>query len=211
MAFVDWRMQGPEIANCNCDWGCPCQFNALPTRGHCRAMTAMRIDKGHFGDLDLSGLAWCGMFAWPKAIHEGGGEAFMVISDHASEAQRSAILTILSGQETEPGATIFNVFAAVIDTHHPPMFAPIHFDLDLERRVGSVKVEGVIDTTVEPIRNPVTGAEHRARVSLPTGFEYRSAEYASGATLAKGPVGLEWPTGRHAHLAMLDLSTRGAA
>jgi len=52
MAFVEWRMRGPEIANCNCDWGCPCQFNAFPTRGDCRAMTAMRIDEGYFGDLD---------------------------------------------------------------------------------------------------------------------------------------------------------------
>ncbi len=210
MAFVDWRMQGPEIANCNCDWGCPCQFNALPTRGNCRAMTAMRIDRGHFGDVDLSGLAWCGMFAWPKAIHLGGGEAFVVISPQASEAQRNAILTILSGQETEPGATIFNVFATVIDTFHDPMFAPIEFELDLDRRIGRVRIEGVIDTAVEPIRNPVTGAEHRARVVLPSGFEYREAEYASGATDAVGAVKLQW-AGRHAHVAMLDLSTRGAA
>jgi len=57
MAYVDWSISGPEIANCNCDFSCPCQFNALPTHGDCRAMTAMRIDKGHFGDLDLSGVS----------------------------------------------------------------------------------------------------------------------------------------------------------
>ena len=69
----------PAIANCNCDFSCPCQFNSLPTHGDCRAMTALRIDKGHFGDVDLSGVTWCGMFAWPKAIHEGNGEAFAVM------------------------------------------------------------------------------------------------------------------------------------
>lgn len=208
MAYVEWRMRGPEIANCNCDWGCPCQFNALPTRGHCRAMTAQRIDEGYFGDTDLSGLAWCGMFAWPGPIHHGGGEAFVVVDERADEAQRKAILTILSGQETEPGATIFNVFATVIDTHHPPAFLPIEFDLDIDRRSGRVFVEGIIDTRVSPITNPVTGAEHRARVTLPHGFEYREAEYASGNTGAKGPVELDWQS-RHAHVAMLDLSTRG--
>ena len=166
--------------------------------------------RGHFGDIDLSGLAWCGMFAWPKAIHLGGGEACMVISPEASEAQRSAILTVLSGQETEPGATIFNVFASVIDTVHPPVFAPIDFELDYERRTGHVRVKDIIDTAVEPIRNPVTGAEHRVQVSLPRGFEYRVAEYASGATQAKGPVKLGWKSG-HAHVARLDLSTHGAA
>jgi len=210
MGFVEWRMRGPEIANCNCDWGCPCQFNALPTRGNCRAMTAMRIDEGYFGDLDLSGLLWAGMFAWPGPIHEGGGEAFVVVDASANEAQRNALLTILSGGETDPGATIFNVFATVIETLHEPAFLPIEFSLDMDRRVGAVRIDGIIDTRTGPIRNPVTGQEHRARVVLPHGFEYREAEYASGDSQASGPVSLEW-TGRHAHVAMLDLSTHGAA
>jgi hypothetical protein len=150
------------------------------------------------------------MFAWPKAIHEGSGEAFVVISPEATPAQRGALLTILTGQETEPGATIFNVFATVIDTFHEPVFAPIDFQLDLDGRTGRVRVEGIIDTAVEPIRNPVTGAEHRVSVLMPGGFEYKKADYASGNTKAGGRVALDWTRG-HAHVAMLDLSTRGAA
>lgn len=210
MTYVDWRMQGPEIANCNCDWGCPCQFNALPTHGHCQAMTAMHIDSGHFGETRLDGLGWVGMFRWPGPIHHGAGEAFVVIDEKADEAQRKALLTILSGGETEPGATIFNVFASVIDKHHEPLFRPISFDLDMDRRTGSVRVEGTIKTDVEPIRNPVTGDEHRVRVSLPRGFEYLEAEFASGATEANGPIPLSWQT-THAHVAMLNLSTWGAS
>jgi hypothetical protein len=173
-------------------------------------MTAMRIDHGYFGDLDLSGLTWAGMFAWPGAIHEGSGEAFVVVDHAASEDQRAALLTILTGGETDPGATIFNVFASVIDTLHPPAFLPIEFTLDLEARAGEVRIPGILETVTEPIRNPVTGAEHRVQVSLPNGFEYLRAEFASGATTANGPVGLHW-SGRHAHVAMLDLSTHGAA
>lgn len=210
MALVEWRMRGPEIANCNCDWGCPCQFNALPTRGNCRAMTAMRIDEGFFGEVDLAGLTWCGMFAWPGAIHEGKGEAFVVIDEHADEAQRGALLTILSGGETDPGATIFNVFASVIDTLHEPAFRPIDFTVDIDKREGKVRIPDIMTTGTGPIRNPVTGDEHRVRVVLPSGFEYLEAEFASGDTVATGPVNLEW-SGRHAHLAMLDLSTHGAA
>ncbi len=210
MAYVDWRIRGPEISNCNCDWGCPCQFNALPTRGDCRAMTAMHIEEGHFGQTSLNGVKWVGMFAWPKAIHEGSGEAFVVVDSAASPEQREAILTILSGGETEPGATIFNVFSTVIDHMHEPAFLPIKFEADIDQRKGRVVVGGVIDTAVEPIRNPVTGDEHRAQVSLPHGFEYKVAEFASGTTNADGPVSLGWAS-RHAHLAMLDLSTHGAA
>jgi hypothetical protein len=210
MPYVDWRIRGPEMTTCNCSWGCPCQFNALPTNGNCRAVAAMRIDEGHFGDVDLSGLKWVGLFAWPEAIHLGHGEAFVVIDERASEAQRNALLTILSGQETEPGATIFNVFATTLEKMHEPAFLPIHFESDMESRTGRIRVEGVVDAEIEPIRNPVTGEPHRAQVSLPGGFEYKKAEYASGAAHAWGPIVHDWSE-RHAHVAMLDMSPAGAA
>jgi len=210
MAYVDWSMRGPEIANCNCDFSCPCQFNALPTYGDCRAMTAMRIDKGHFGDVDLSGVSWCGMFAWPKAIHEGNGEALVVISDRATTEQRNALLTILSGQETEPGATIFSVFAPTFAKMHDPIYAPIEFELDLDKRKGRVSIAGLMNTRIEPIRNPVSGQEHRVRIVLPNGFEFREAEIAAGETGATGAIKLSFKNS-HAHLATLNLSTRGAA
>src|ERR687896_2332056 len=65
MAFVDWSMKGPELATCNCDWGCPCQFNALPTHGNCRAAVAMRIDQGYFADTKLDGVKVVEILAWP--------------------------------------------------------------------------------------------------------------------------------------------------
>lgn len=208
MAYVDWRITGPEIAACNCDWGCPCQFNALPTRGNCCAVVAMRIDAGHFGAIKLDGLKWYGMFAWPGAIHEGGGEVMVVIDSSANAKQREALLTILTGQETDPGATVFNVFAATYAKVHDPVFADVEFSVDLEKRRGRTAVSGVSEATVEPIRNAVTGAEHRARVSLPQGFEYHTAEFASGSVKTSGPIAHDW-TGRHSHLAMLDIGTHG--
>ena len=71
----------------------------------------MKIETGHFGPTKLDGLIWLGLFAWPKAIHEGNGEVLAVVDQRADGAQREAILKILTGQETVPGATIFNVFA----------------------------------------------------------------------------------------------------
>jgi hypothetical protein len=210
MPYVDWRIRGPEITTCNCNWGCPCQFNALPTHGDCRAVAAMRIEEGHFGDVDLSGLKWAAMFAWPEAIHLGHGEAFVVIDESAGPEQREALLTILSGGETEPGATIFNVFATTLDKVHEPAFLPIRFEADPESRTGLIHVPGIVEARIEPIRNPVTGEPHRARVSMPGGFEYKQAEYASGSTTATGPVPLDWRD-RHAHLANIDLSPAGAA
>jgi hypothetical protein len=136
MTDVDWLIKGPEISTCNCDWGCPCQFNSLPTHGHCRAGVAMRIDEGHFGETRLDGLLWSAMFAWPKAIHEGDGEALIILDENADEAQRAALLSILSGESSVPGATMFSVFAATLTTMHEPVVAPIRFEVDHDEWTG---------------------------------------------------------------------------
>lgn len=210
MAHVDWHIKGIEIATCNCDWGCPCQFNAMPTHGDCRAAVAMQIDKGHFGDVRLDGLRWLGMFAWPGAIHEGNGEGQVVIDVNANEAQRSALLKILSGEETEPGATIFSVLSMVVETVHDPLFRTIEFSADMGNRTGHFAVEGLVDAKAAPITNPVTGEPHRARVVLPNGFEYHEAEYASSWVQGREPVPLSWLNG-HSHFAKLDLGPNGPA
>ena len=208
MAFTDWMIQGSEIANCNCAYGCPCQFNALPTNGNCRATMAIQIDKGHYGDVKLDGLRMAAVVAWPGPIHMGGGEVQPIVDERATEEQRAALLAILSGADTEPGATIFQVFSTVIDTVHEPLFKHIDYSADQNARTGKFAVPGSVDVSVESIRNPVTGAEHRARVTLPTGFEYTVAEFASGTAKTEGKIMLDH-VGTHAHLAKLHMTGQG--
>jgi hypothetical protein len=208
MTYVDWQLHGPELTGCNCDFGCPCQFNALPTRGDCRAAVAGEIERGYFGDVQLDGLRWAAMFDWPGAVHEGNGEALLVIDERADDAQRDAMLKILTGQETEPGATVFAVFASTFTKVHAPVFASIDFACDLEARRGSFSVPELVEVETSPIRNPVTGAEHSVKVVLPHGFEYLEAEYASSKVSATGPIELDWDQ-RHAHMAMLHLGPYG--
>ena len=52
----------------------------------------------------------------------------------------------------------------------------IELSSDRDRRVAELKVPGLGEFRVEPIRNPVTGEEHRALIKLPDGFEYKEAE-----------------------------------
>lgn len=200
--MIDWELQATEFVNCNCDYGCPCQFMALPTYENCQAIAAYQINKGHFGDVTLDGLKVVGVFAWPKAIHEGEGRAFLIIDERASEAQREALLSILSGDNTEPGATIWNVFAATFIEVLPPEFKPIDITIDVDGRTGKVTVDGFVEMQGEPIRNPVTGAEHRARIDLPDGFEYSLAEIGSGSSKARGPITVEFDKsyGQFAHI-----------
>jgi len=208
MAYVDWSTKGTILITCNCNWGCPCQFNAPPSHGDCRAAVAGRIHEGHFGDVRLDGLAWVGLLAWPGPIHEGDGEALMIVDERADERQREALLKILSGEETEPGATVFNVFAQTFTKVHDPLFAPIEFEADVAGRTGGFRVPGVVEAKGEPLRNPVTGDLHRARIVLPEGFEYREAEIASSTTRASGPIPLEWANS-HGHFATVHMTPHG--
>ena len=206
--MITWEIQAEELVNCNCAYGCPCQFNALPTYGNCAAIASYKITKGHFGDVKLDGLNVVGAFWWPGPIHEGGGKAFMIIDERADDAQRSALLSILSGEHTEPGKTVWNVFSATFDEVFEPAFKPIEIEVDIEARTGRVNVDGLIEMTGEPIRNPVTGAEHRARIDLTDGFEYTIAEMGSASGTAKGPIPLEFKDS-YGQFALIHLSNTG--
>lgn len=208
MSDTKWTMKAREFINCNCAYGCPCQFNALPTYGFCQAVAGMEIESGHHGDTKLDGLRFVGIFRWPGAIHQGRGEAAVVVDERATEAQRGALLRILSGQDTEPGATIFQVFSTTLEKFHDPIFAAIDFKVDVDGRTARLQVKGVTDGHGEPIKNPVTGAEHRARIDLPRGFEYSVAEIGRGWTKATGPIKFELADS-HGHFAKLHLTQSG--
>jgi hypothetical protein len=191
MPQVNWEIRAREFVNCNCAYGCPCQFNALPTHGDCKAVTAFEIDSGHHGQTKLDGLRVALVFAWPGPIHLGKGEVVPIIDKRATPAQRDALLRIVSGKDTEPGATIFQVFSTTFEKVHDPVFADIELQVDIDARRAHLKVPGYIDTRGEPIVNPVTGKEHRARIDMPNGFEYHLAEMGRGWTKTTGPISLD--------------------
>jgi hypothetical protein len=206
--MIPWEIEATELAACNCAYGCPCQFNALPTYGNCEAVVGFQIHRGFFGDTALDGTRAVAVMVWPGPIHEGAGKAFIIIDDSATEAQREGLLTILSGGETEVGATVWNVFAATLDEVFDPAFKPIDIEVDVDARVGHVRVDGLIDSRGEPIRNPVTGELHRARISLPDGFEYTLAEIGSATFTSRGPIELAY-VDRYAQFAHLHLNNHG--
>ncbi len=206
--MTPWEIEAKEFANCNCDVGCPCQFNALPTHGDCAAFVGLEVTKGYFGDVKLDGLRAVGIMQWPGPIHLGKGQAFMIVDERATEAQRGALLTILSGGETAPGATIFSVFASTLEKAFDPVFKKIELEIDIDGRRGRVFVDDLIEATGEPIRNPITGAEHRARIDIVGGFEYEVAEVAVGSAAIQGPVPMTLKAS-HAHFALLHLNNNG--
>lgn len=191
--MVNWYIEGDAFGNCNCNSACPCQFEELPTHGHCRGFEVVRIDQGHFGELNLAGLRFALLYAWPGPVFEGGGEMQMVIDERASEDQRAALARVLAGEETREGATHWWVFRQMSQTLHPPVYRSIDFEVDIDARSARVRIPGVLESSGEPIRPPHSAGTHRVQIRIPQGIEFEVADIgrASSETGADAAVNLQ--------------------
>ncbi|CAK6690278.1 DUF1326 domain-containing protein [Synechococcus sp. CBW1107] len=120
-----WMVRGREFSNCNCDWGCPCQFNAPSTHGHCEAIGSGIVDEGYFNDTSLDGLHWVLLLQWPGEISAGNGTQQAIIDERATPQQRESLRRILHGEATKPGATGFYVYNSTMSTVLETLFAPV--------------------------------------------------------------------------------------
>ncbi len=202
---AEWRLVGEEVTNCNCAWGCPCQFNSLPTSGQCEAIINVNIREGHYGDTPMAGVRFSRVLWWPGAVHQGGGTRQLIIDASATADQFQAIERLESDVESHP---FFGIYGSMAPTRLKTLSAPIEFELDREGRRARVSIGDIAEVRVEPITNPVTGLEHRARIDLPNGFEYKQAEMGNTVSAVidlQAPLDLKFDNS-YAQLAPVDWS-----
>src|SRR3954463_2540184 len=84
-----WHLTGEVLIACNCDWGCPCNFNARPSKGFCQGGWIWMVEDGEVDHVGIGGLGLALFARWPGAIHEGGGRATSYVDSRADAAQRA--------------------------------------------------------------------------------------------------------------------------
>jgi hypothetical protein len=185
-----WSYEADYLQACNCDYGCPCEFSAPPTKGFCDGMGAWRIKSGHFGKVKLDRLGLGFAAHWPKAIHEGDGTICIFVDEKASPAQRDALLQIASGKA---GGLPFEILATTFSKLLEPVFVPFHFNF--KGKNSSVKIGDAASATLGPILNPVTKEPESVRVKHATGFIFKEAECASADEMqvSVGELNFSWP------------------
>ena len=186
-----WRIRGKEYGNCNCAWGCPCQFGSRTTYGNCEAIAAGMIEEGHFDKTRLDGLNWVMLLYWPGEIADGNGKQQAIIDDRADAKQREALRKILHGEDTTPGVTHFFVYNSTMSEVLETLYAPIELSIDVEARQAHVEIPGMVESTGTPIINAFSGEEARSRIHLPNGFEYTYAEMGSGTSKVRAGISLD--------------------
>lgn len=159
-----WEVRGHYVMACNCDYGCPCNFNARPTPGFCEGLVSFLVSEGRYGETDLAGTKVAALVKWPGAIHEGGGKGALFIDSAADDEQREALRRIVSGDE---GGTFGMIMKNTVDAIDGPHFVPITASIAGKDTV--ISIEGKAEMEFDSIRNAVTGNEAFPRVILPQG------------------------------------------
>lgn len=178
-ARATWQLKGLYLDSCNCDWGCPCQFNANPTHGNCEGLSAVHITQGTYGDVKLDSLNFIWIGSWPGPIHEGHGKASIFIDDKATADQFTELSKIITGRAK---GSAFDVYGMTLDHFEEPKRVKMTFHSDGIR--SKIRAESVGESQLEPIKNPVTGKDHRISIVLPAGgFESAKMDMASSKVL----------------------------
>jgi hypothetical protein len=169
-----WSLEADYVQACNCDYGCPCEFEARPTQGFCNGMGAWRINRGRHGDLLLDGLALGFVAHWPGALHEGNGTLALFFEQKANPKQREALMRIATGQE---GGMPFEIIVKTISKLLDPQY--VAFDFKIDGPNSGVRMGQAVSLAFEPIKNPVSGDPEAIRVEHESGFLFKWAHVVS--------------------------------
>jgi hypothetical protein len=198
-----WTMKGATFGPCNCDWGCPCNFDAPPTYGHCDGIYVWAVREGTYGAVSLDGLS----FAWaahsPGPIHEGGLTAIVLVDEQASASQRDALAALWTGG---PAGLPFDILNAVTSKFLGTIYA--QFEIELAGINTKAKIDGgkIFEVEQSRVRNPVTGEEEELHLDKPKGFTSTRSELgvAEVARFATDGLVLEGMNGKYAEYAEFE-------
>lgn len=169
-----WRLKGTALIACNCDYGCPCNFNALPSKGFCEGSWTWHIESGHVDDVELDGLNFSIAVKWPGAIHHGNGEGVILVDERADARQQAAIATLVTGKFGGP----WGVLAWTWPKVHGP--SRVKYEVSVNGIQSRLKAGDSMTLESTTIKNPVTGAEVHPGMVLPEGLVVKTADL--GAT-----------------------------
>jgi hypothetical protein len=145
MAQSTWEIRGDYTETCSCEYLCPCILadGTMPaTEEFCKVSMAFKIDRGHYREIMLDGLAFVVMAQSPKVMADGNWRVGLIIDSAATAEQREALQVIASGQGGGP----MSGFVPFIGEFLGVEFRPIDYGID--RLSRSVTAEGLLDQAV---------------------------------------------------------------
>lgn len=200
MPVESWALQGEVVRSCNCAVFCPAALSLgqhVPPEGACLSWLGMRIDAGHFDDVDLSGLNLGLMLEAPGPVARGNWTVALFVDKHASIYAIKAFGKIFSGKADGPAA----LFSALTGRFLGIELAPIAYETEGRTRIFCI--EEVVDGAVTPV-----AGRHKDRDTVISNSRYWIAPDIIVASADKSrftAFGRDWDfAGRSAEICKLD-------
>ncbi|ALK09573.1 DUF1326 domain-containing protein [Blastochloris viridis] len=151
-----WKLTGELTLSCNCTVFCPCVLSLgqhPPTEGYCMTWAGVRIDRGYFDDVDLSGINAGLMLEIPGLMSRGNWTAAAFIDERASPPAVEALTRIFTGQAGGTTALLSILVGRFLGVQQVPIRYEVKDD------VRHFEIPKLIEGVVSPIPGNKAG-EH---------------------------------------------------
>ena len=200
-----WVIRGDLVLSCNCTVFCPCVVSLgqhPPTEGYCQTWAGIRIEEGHSGETDLSGINVGLIIDIPGPLARGNWTAGLFIGEDASIQAVKALTRIFTGRAGGSTALLKILVGSFLGVRQERII----YRIEGETRI--FQIPKIVDGRVSPIRGKRPGENVVIRNS-----EYWIAPeviVSRADTSRVRAFGRNWNfAGRSAELCRLDWSGDG--
>jgi hypothetical protein len=150
----EWTLKGEMALSCSCTVFCPCVLSLgdhPPTEDRCQTWAGVRVDEGHFEDIDLAGSKVGLMMDLPGIMSRGNWTAALFVDEKVSAQAVKAFTRIFTGRvrgTTHLLSILVGQFLGVRQT-------PISYETQGETRI--VRIKDYVDGAITPVRGKDQG------------------------------------------------------
>ena len=149
-----WVIRGDLVLSCNCTVFCPCVVSLgqhPPTEGYCQTWAGIRIEEGHSGETDLSGINVGLIIDIPGPLARGNWTAGLFVGEDASIHAVKALTRIFTGRAGGSTALLKILVGSFLGVRQER----ITYRIEGETRI--FQIPKIIDGRVSPIRGKRPG------------------------------------------------------
>jgi len=201
---VAWSLKGDALGSCSCDWGCPCNFDAPPTKGWCEGGYVFHINEGHLDDTSLVGLTVGFLAHSPAALHLGNVTGYLLVDEKATADQRAALGRIFGGELGGPFAVLASLLVKLIG----PDYVPVEWKFDGPNSYA--RFGDRVEMGLKIIENPVTGEKSGFTLKMTNGLLTNEAELMASSVFSVNHPELSYNhSGQYGETFRFDYSGEG--
>lgn len=148
MSKPSWSLKGELVLSCNCTVFCPCVLSLglhPPTEGYCQTWAGIRIEQGHYDDVDLSDINMGLIMEIPGLMSRGNWTAGVLIDGKAGIYQTKALTKIFSGRAGGTTSLLKILVGNFLGVHQ----TDITYELDGKTRI--FRAGKMIEGSVTPV------------------------------------------------------------